>query len=436
MAAEPATVPFALTPAAAHLDVLNYTTREHTRLYEAAIAPLEGDKFDGTSEHLANFLARLREKATNFTWVNTVCHIKVSAEGVDPAVYRNLIDDYGNINLEQVRASATPYVGHHRRIWQNSHQMKVCIFDSLTQDFQNRVNLDKKNWHITTGTGTYADGACLLKTVISLSYPDTQATTSHIRTELTKTDAKIKELGYDIIKFNDWAKEQLAALAARGETTTDLMVNLFKGYEAVPDKEFGTYIASKKSRYKEGKALTTDELMELAQNKYKNKKQAKTWNTPTEEQEQIITLEARIESLQAQNRVLSKRNAGKAHQQGDRKQSTNNNKNHNRNKQSRGNNRGNRNDGEYLNATGKWAWLKVPPKQGDKQSKTVDGKMYFWCKNHLRWGRHTSNDCKKGQPGKQVKQNNNHGQNKAGNKTLTFAESLAAVLEDDDPEQS
>jgi hypothetical protein len=182
--------------------------------------------------------------------------------------------------------------------------MKVCIFDSLTQDFQNRVNLDKKNLHITTATGTYADGACLLKTVISLSYPDTQAMTSDICTKLTKTDAKIKELGYDIIKFNDWAKEQLATLAAHGETTTNLMVDLFKGYEAVPDMEFVTYIASKKSQYEEGKALTMDELMELAQNKYKGKKQAKMWNTPTsKEQEQIIALEACIlESLQAECR--------------------------------------------------------------------------------------------------------------------------------------
>jgi hypothetical protein len=54
------------------------------------------------------------------------------------------------------------------------------------------------------------------------------------------------------------------------------MVNLFKSYEAVPDKEFLTYIASKKSRYKEGKPLTTEELMELTQNKFKNKKQDNT----------------------------------------------------------------------------------------------------------------------------------------------------------------
>jgi hypothetical protein len=78
--------------------------------------------------------------------------------------------------------------------------MKVCIFDSLTKDFQNRVNLDKEKWHI--GAQAHANGACLLKVVVLLSYPVTQVTTSHIRTQLTRTDVKIKELNYDIIKFN------------------------------------------------------------------------------------------------------------------------------------------------------------------------------------------------------------------------------------------
>jgi uncharacterized protein with von Willebrand factor type A (vWA) domain len=67
--AEAATL-FALTPAAAHNNVLDYTRREHTKIYDAATAPLEGDKFDGTPENIANFLARLREKANNFMWMN------------------------------------------------------------------------------------------------------------------------------------------------------------------------------------------------------------------------------------------------------------------------------------------------------------------------------------------------------------------------------
>jgi hypothetical protein len=43
-----------------------------------------------------------------------------------------------------------------------------------------------------------------------------------------------------------------------------------------------------------------------------------------------------------------------------------------------------RNDGDYLNATGKWAWLKVAPIQGDKTTKSHDGKTYHWCTHTLR----------------------------------------------------
>jgi hypothetical protein len=144
------------------------------------------------------------------------------------------VDDYGNISLEQVRAHATEYATTETRTRQNSVQMQQCIFASLMQAFQNRVNLQKKSWYIDD----QADGACLLKVMISLSYPDTPATTSHIRTELTKSDEKMIELNFDIEKFNDWVNDQVTQLVARGAQTTDLMENLFKGYEKVPDKEF------------------------------------------------------------------------------------------------------------------------------------------------------------------------------------------------------
>jgi hypothetical protein len=80
---------FALTPAAANIGVLDYTRREHTKIYEAAVLPLAGDKFDGTDGQLPNFLTRLRERAKEFTWLSTVCHVKV-ADG-PPAVFRNLV---------------------------------------------------------------------------------------------------------------------------------------------------------------------------------------------------------------------------------------------------------------------------------------------------------------------------------------------------------
>jgi hypothetical protein len=37
----------------------------------------------------------------------------------------------------------------------------------------------------------------------------------------------------------------------------------------------------------------------------------------------------------------------------------------------------------------------VAPKTGETK-KIYEGKTFFWCKNHQRWGRHTLNSCRKG----------------------------------------
>jgi hypothetical protein len=190
----PAAPAFALTPAAAHLDILDYSKPEPAKLFRAAIARLKGDAYDGTPENLKGFLDQLQQKAADYTWLKTVLTIQVSAG--PPVVKRNLIDDYGNITLEQVQTQAKTYIGLEggSRTWQNSHQMKTCIFDSLTTAFQNSVNLEKAKWHIND----HPDGACLLKVVISLAYIDMQATSAFIRTELNCMDTKIALLNYDI----------------------------------------------------------------------------------------------------------------------------------------------------------------------------------------------------------------------------------------------
>jgi hypothetical protein len=427
--AEAAPPAFALTPAAAHHDILDYSKPEPAKLFRAAIAPLEGDAYDGTPENLKGFLDRLQQKAADYTWLDTVLTIQVDAG--PPVVNRNLIDDYGNITLEQVQTQARTYIGLEggSRTWQNSHQMKTCIFDSLTTAFQNRVNLEKAKWHIND----HPDGACLLKVVISLAYIDTQATSAFIRTELTRTDSKIASFNYDIKKFNAWVKGQVSALAARGETTSDLIVNLFKGYEAVPDRVFKDYIEQKKSNFEEGSAITTEELMQLAQNKFEGRVLAKTWNAPTDEQEQIIALEARIESLQSKNKTSSKRggNTGKNTPKGKQQpKGARGRTNSNNNKKGKG-----QNDNDYMNALGKWAWLKVAPKQGETK-KMFEGKEFLWCKNHLRWGRHPTAKCKKGPASTRKDQTNPSPTTSSNttNRTLTIAESLQAIAEEEEEE--
>jgi hypothetical protein len=417
----PMAAEFALTPAAAHRNVLNYSTAEHAKLFRAAIAPLEGDKYDGTPEKLKGFLDRLQQKAEDYTWKDTVLKISIGA-GDDPPT-RNLIDDYGNITLEQVQTYARTYIteaGTASRKWQNSHQMKTCIFDSLTQEFQNRVNLEKDKWHIHG----HPDGACMLKIIISLAYIDTQATSAFIRTELTRMDEKIRDFQYDVKKFNTWVKGQVSALAARGETTSDLIVNLFKGYEAVPDKVFKDYIEQKKSSFEEGGTINPDELMQLAQNKYEGRVLAKTWNAPSDEQEQIIALEARIQSLQSRNQSMGKKNVNKQ-SKGKRGTSTGPNANKN-NKNKNGKDQSTRNN-DYMNALGKWSWLKVAPKTGETK-KIYEGKTFFWCKNHQRWGRHTPNSCRKG---KDKPEGGPKSKSSGADRTLQLAENLEAIIEEE-----
>ena len=50
--------------------------------------------------------------------------------------------------------------------------------------------------------------------------------------------------GY-ITKFNIYVEGLVKSLAARGETTADLLANLFKGYLAVEYKTFHAYIETK-----------------------------------------------------------------------------------------------------------------------------------------------------------------------------------------------
>ena len=82
-------------------------------------------------------------------------------------------------------------------------------------------------------------------------------------------DTYIKTVDSDIEKFNNYVKSLLRDLEARGETTQDLLSNLFKGYKAASDEKFVKYIQSKEDDYDDGDAtITATHLMEIALNKY------------------------------------------------------------------------------------------------------------------------------------------------------------------------
>jgi len=60
--------------------------------------------------------------------------------------------------------------------------------------------------------------------------------------------------------LNDFPRLQMDALEAGGELSSDIMVNLFKGYLAAPDKEISSHIKQKKDNYEDGQDLSERSL--------------------------------------------------------------------------------------------------------------------------------------------------------------------------------
>jgi hypothetical protein len=83
---------------------------------------------------------------------------------------------------------------------------------------------------------TYSNGVALLKVIIRESHLDTSATANQIGTKLSSLDNYILTIDSDIGKFNQYVKLLIQPLSARNQKSTDLLVNLFKGYGAVSDE--------------------------------------------------------------------------------------------------------------------------------------------------------------------------------------------------------
>ena len=115
--------------------------------------------------------------------------------------------------------------------------------------------------------------------------------------QLSSLNTYINTIGCDITKFNAYVQNLLEGLASRGETTNDLLSNLFKGYLAASDHTFVKYINRKQEEYDDGLSLTRFQLMDLADKKYTNLKLNETWNAPSEQEEKILALSVEVAKI-------------------------------------------------------------------------------------------------------------------------------------------
>lgn len=200
-----------------------------------------------------------------------------------------------------------------------------------------------------------------------------------------------------------------------GSNHNDLLVNLFKGLKSASDPLFVSYIQEKQDRYNEGTDYTVDQLLMLAENKYKELVEAEEWNQPTEEQKKIIALTDQLGKFEKANKDLSKKLKAGNSNNGTKSSKQDHNK--------RTSKQSNKDKPKYPE------WKHQEPGTGDPRSKTVKGKTYYWCKHHKLWTAHKEADCKKGQATPTQDSSNESSHNQGGH--LQVNRTLAATIHDD-----
>jgi hypothetical protein len=107
----------------------------------------------------------------------------------------------------------------------------------------------------------------------------------------------ISEAKNNVIKFHEYVNNQMNTLDSRGQTSNDIIINLFTGCMAYTDKTFEEYMEKCKDNYEDGEDVNYQGIMLKEERKYQARVMNNEWNTLTSEQEQITVFKAQIASI-------------------------------------------------------------------------------------------------------------------------------------------
>ena len=402
VAAPAAVVPivYARNPAHASTGLLNYRSSESMKIYHAATTAMS-IKYSGKAIDMHIFLKSVKARGDTYGW-SSILSVPTGDGN------KNLTDQYGLISLSDIRAHALTYENARERNAQNASQMYEFLFASLTAEALAMVLSDYADYTIITEDGTQVtNGPCFLKVIIRNTTVDTKSTIFHIRENLNHLSSKMIEVSYDIEEFNMYVTSQVEQLSARGAQSSDLLINLFEAYLAVPDRKFVDYIEKQKDKFDEGEEVTEKTLMQVALVKYKDRKRSDKWQAPSREEEEIVALKAEIGELKkVTNNAPAGNEKGKKQAGAGAKKGTDGKK---------------KTRAERLAI--KYAWKLVPPASGEPTSKTFEKKTYHFCPNHNNglgaWVIHLPSKC----------ENRDEGPRKKDKPTADKVMSLTKVLQ-------
>ena len=365
MAAVPPVVPpvapviFALSPGTLNADdIIDLSSKQGRDLYNKAVMPLT-IHFDGDSKNVNLFLSQLARRAESSGWQTGTGDIITIPDR--SANNKNMLSEYGCLNDAEIRLHVATYLGTQTRRAQNNAMMLECIQSSLTEACFHKISNEEAQFT----EGGVQSAALLYKLLMAKAIIDTRATTYQFRSELSTLEAYMGTVGSNIELFNLHVRNARMGLKARGQSADDLILNLFKGYRAAADSKFVEYIETKEELYLDGGDMDEDTLMLLALNKYTMRVQNQQWGAPSVEQEQLTALTSELKTVRRQFST-SRKKQGTQRTRVDKKRG--------------------KNDPD------KWEWKKVPPNEGDPNTKDFQNKKYHWCIKHQAWTIHTPDE--------------------------------------------
>jgi hypothetical protein len=231
-------------------------------------------------------------------------------------------------------------------------------------------------------------GPLLLKLILKKAIIDSRATSANLREQLTTLDSCMASVDCNVELFNQHVTEVVAGLRAMGESTDELVVNLFKAYGVVGDSEFSRYMKNKRYAYDDGEDVQPDPLMSVALAKYQSLIESGVWNMMSPDQERLVALLSEVNMLKDRKLKLSEDTQGG---------------NKGKNPEDKGKFKRTPKPNKKKSYEDKWAWKKVPPQTGEPKTKRMPGfdKDYHWCDDHQALTLHLSEDCELRQSRKQ-----------------------------------
>lgn len=125
-----------------------------------------------------------------------------------------------------------------------------CLHKFVTKEVLASILIEPEHYTFTIADESLKDGPCFLKCIINHTHMNTLANTAKARENLVSLKDYMESLTEsNITEFIKYIKNQLETLVAGGETTNELITNLFKSYSHAKEKDFHIWICSKKQAH-------------------------------------------------------------------------------------------------------------------------------------------------------------------------------------------